>query len=197
MIARREKKASADPVHELVQFGRQPGPPDTSGSHDGIVIWKHFPHYWPLVRGIPRIIIVFFHNGSAIRSFDEKLLNKQPGCRWFEALWRVYDVTIMNKTYPAPHFTKRVTTISGATSKIWRLSLGMCISSTVAEMPVKFQSDWTSLNPYLVDSNFARFGPVFCLWLEVSSAYAQPITGQVTEVTCPVIGRTLSLTYPW
>ena len=32
-------------------------------------------------------------------------------------------------------------------------------------------------------------GPVFCLFLGVSSDYAQPITGQVTEVTCPVIGR--------
>ena len=31
-------------------------------------------------------------------------------------------------------------------------------------------------------------GPVFCLLLGVSSNYAQPITGQVTEVTCPVIG---------
>ena len=30
-------------------------------------------------------------------------------------------------------------------------------------------------------------GPVFCLLLEESSDYAQPITGQVTEVTCPVI----------
>ena len=32
-------------------------------------------------------------------------------------------------------------------------------------------------------------GPVFCLLLGVSSDYAQPITGQVTEVTCPVIGQ--------
>ena len=32
-------------------------------------------------------------------------------------------------------------------------------------------------------------GPVFRLLLGVSSDYAQPITGQVTEVTCPVIGR--------
>ena len=32
-------------------------------------------------------------------------------------------------------------------------------------------------------------GPVFCLLLGVSSDCAQPITGQVTEVTCPVIGR--------
>ena len=32
-------------------------------------------------------------------------------------------------------------------------------------------------------------GPVFCLLLRVISGYAQPITGQVTEVTCPVIGQ--------
>ena len=32
-------------------------------------------------------------------------------------------------------------------------------------------------------------GPVFCLLLGLSSDYAQPITGQVTEVTCPVIGQ--------
>ena len=32
-------------------------------------------------------------------------------------------------------------------------------------------------------------GPVFYLLHGVSSDYAQPITGQVTEVTCPVIGR--------
>ena len=29
----------------------------------------------------------------------------------------------------------------------------------------------------------------FFLLLSVSSDYAQPITGQVTEVTCPVIGQ--------
>ena len=32
-------------------------------------------------------------------------------------------------------------------------------------------------------------GPIFRVLLWVSSGYAQPITGQVTEVTCPVIGR--------
>ena len=32
-------------------------------------------------------------------------------------------------------------------------------------------------------------GLVFCLLLGVSSYYAHPITGQVTEVTCPVINR--------
>ena len=38
-------------------------------------------------------------------------------------------------------------------------------------------------------------GPVFCLLLGVSSDYAQPITGQVTEVTCPVIGPNTAWAY--
>ena len=32
-------------------------------------------------------------------------------------------------------------------------------------------------------------GAVFCLLLGVSSDFAQPITGQVTKMTCPVISR--------
>ena len=32
-------------------------------------------------------------------------------------------------------------------------------------------------------------GPLFCLLLGICSDYAQPITGQVTEVACPAIGR--------
>ena len=32
-------------------------------------------------------------------------------------------------------------------------------------------------------------GPIFCLLLGLISDYAQPVTGQVTEVTCPVIGQ--------
>ena len=38
-------------------------------------------------------------------------------------------------------------------------------------------------------NNSLNPGLVFSLLLGVSSDYAQPITGQVTEVTCPVIGR--------
>ena len=38
-------------------------------------------------------------------------------------------------------------------------------------------------------TGIAKPGPIFCLLLRVSSDYAQPITSQVTEVSCPVIGR--------
>ena len=40
-----------------------------------------------------------------------------------------------------------------------------------------------------IDFPIQSSGPVLCVLLGVSSNYAQPITGQVTEVTCTVIGR--------
>ena len=45
--------------------------------------------------------------------------------------------------------------------------------------------DWKQNHNLSISSSS---GPVFCLLLGVSSDYAQPITGKVSEVTCPVIG---------
>ena len=46
--------------------------------------------------------------------------------------------------------------------------------------------------PQCIKTRRSGPGPIFCLLLRVSSDYAQSITGQVTEVTCPVIGRAQS-----
>ena len=59
-------------------------------SHDDVIRWKHFPRYWPFVRGIHRPVT---------RSFDfvfdlrlNKRLSKQSWGWWFETLpcplWR-------------------------------------------------------------------------------------------------------------
>ena len=59
-----------------------------SVAHDDVIQWKHFPRYWPFVRGRPvsRSFDIFFE----LR--PNKLLSKQPGGWWFEApsrpLWR-------------------------------------------------------------------------------------------------------------
>ena len=58
--------------------------------HDDVIKWKHFPRYWPFVRGIHR---------SSVRSFDvffdlrpNKRLCKQTWGWWFDtlscSLWR-------------------------------------------------------------------------------------------------------------
>ena len=59
--------------------------------HDGVIKWKHFPRYWPFVRGI--------HRSPAMRRFDvffdlhlNKRFCKQSWGWWFETLshplWR-------------------------------------------------------------------------------------------------------------
>ena len=67
-------------------------------NHDDVIKWKHFPHYWPFVRGIHRSP-VNSPQRPVTRSFDvsfdlrlNKRLSKQPWCWWFEtptrSLWR-------------------------------------------------------------------------------------------------------------
>ena len=66
--------------------------------HDDVIKWKHFPRYWPFVRGIHRSP-VNSPQRPVTRSFDvfldlglNKRLSKQSRRRWFETpshpLWR-------------------------------------------------------------------------------------------------------------
>ena len=73
---------------------------DRSGTvHDAVIKWKHFPRYWPFVRGIHREPVNSPHKGPVTRSFDvffdlrqNKRLSKQWWDWWFETppspLWR-------------------------------------------------------------------------------------------------------------
>ena len=66
---------------------------------------KHFPRYWPFVRGIPRSPVNSPHKGQwrgALRFFDRclnKRLSKQSWGWWFETstcpLWQHYDVNLL------------------------------------------------------------------------------------------------------
>ena len=67
-------------------------------SHDGVIKWKHFPRYWPFVRGIHRSTVNSPHKGQwrgALMFFYlglNKRLIKQSWGWWFETqscpLWR-------------------------------------------------------------------------------------------------------------
>ena len=68
-------------------------------SHDGVIKWKHFPRYWPFVRGIHRSQVNSPHKGqwrgalmfSLICALNKRL-SKQSWGWWFEtpscSLWR-------------------------------------------------------------------------------------------------------------
>ena len=72
--------------------------------HDDVIKWKHFPRYWPFVRGIHRSPVNSPHKGQwRWRTFDvyfdlhlNKRLSKQSWCWWFETLSSPYDVTLMS-----------------------------------------------------------------------------------------------------
>ena len=67
--------------------------------HYGIMAWKHFPHYWPFVRGIHWWPVDSPHKGLILWNFDSlfvklnNLLNNHYSCQWFEMLWWPYDIT--------------------------------------------------------------------------------------------------------
>ena len=57
--------------------------------HDDVIKWKHFPRYWPFVRGIHRWPVNSQHKGQwrGAMIFDLRLnerLSKQSWSRWFE-----------------------------------------------------------------------------------------------------------------
>ena len=68
--------------------------------HDDVIKWKHFPRYWPFVRGIHRSPVNFPHSQRPVtRSFDiffdlrlNKRLSRQSWGWWYETLscplWR-------------------------------------------------------------------------------------------------------------
>ena len=73
--------------------------PQNVPCHDDVTKWKHFPRYWPFVRGIHRSRWIPHTKASDARNFDvffdlrlNKRLSKQPGGWWFEtlswSLWR-------------------------------------------------------------------------------------------------------------
>ena len=62
--------------------------------HDDDIKWKHFPRYWPFVRGIHRSTVNFPSQRPVTRSFDgffylclNKQLSKQWWGWWFETSW--------------------------------------------------------------------------------------------------------------
>ena len=74
-------------------------PATSCGIHDDVIKWKHFPRYWPFVRGIHRSPVNSPHKGQWRRALMftlicclNKRLCKQPWGWWFETLlcplWR-------------------------------------------------------------------------------------------------------------
>ena len=53
-------------VRTVLHLGQQPVRPVSElwGKHDDVIKWKHFPRYWPFVRGIHRSPVNSPHKGQ-------------------------------------------------------------------------------------------------------------------------------------
>ena len=60
-----------------------------------VMKWKHFPRYWPFVRGIHRSPVDSPHKGPVTRSFVQELLTKQTKGRWIKMSLCSFDVAVM------------------------------------------------------------------------------------------------------
>ena len=73
--------------------------------HDEVMAGKHFPHYWPLVRGIHRSPVNSPYIRPTMHSFDVSSVFKArtsywansqvPSCWWFETPLHSCDITVM------------------------------------------------------------------------------------------------------
>ena len=70
--------------------------------HDDVIKWKHFPRYWPFVRGIHRsrlFSLIFAWTNGGVNNGDAGDLRRHAGH---------YDVTVMTHKYIPPLFLERV-----------------------------------------------------------------------------------------
>ena len=79
-------------------------------SHDDVIKWKHFPRYWPFVRGINRSPVNYPHKGQCCRALMFSLIyawiNDWVNNRYAGDLRRHrahYDVIVMVSVAKWPH----------------------------------------------------------------------------------------------
>ena len=69
-------------------------PQSLAGTHDDVMEWKHFSHYWPFVRGIHRSPVVALHKGPVMRSFDVSFdVGYRMAKKW---IWLYKKIIFMN-----------------------------------------------------------------------------------------------------
>ena len=69
---------------------------DIDPSHDDIMSWKRFPHYWPFVSGIDQSSMNSHHKHSVMQCFDVLfVISLYTVEQRVELLWRHFDDNIV------------------------------------------------------------------------------------------------------
>ena len=119
----------------FIQHGwkRTQGANAVAAMHDDVIKWKHFPRYWPFVRGIHRSPVNSPHKGQwrgalmfSLICVLNKRLSKQSWGWWFEtpkrSLWRHCNVMSQFIHIPASALSRLIfSTIVQITTLIYIL----------------------------------------------------------------------------
>ena len=132
--------------------------------HDGAIKWKHFPRYWPFVRGIHRVTGGFPSQRPVKRSFDvffdlrlSKQLSKQSRRRLFEGRCCWFAIVLGNMKL----FGKILEYYACTTFFVWDPRLAKILLIVSPEEKLSFTWDqqrwWDSIASRLVDGWSVRY----------------------------------------
>ena len=99
---------------------------ETSSSYDDVIKWKHFPRYWPFVRGIHRSPVNSLHKGqwrgalifSLIYAWTSGWVDNRDAGDW-RCHGAHYDITVMTCT--VFHCQQTPPEIHEAENQMWTL----------------------------------------------------------------------------
>ena len=83
MLSQTSRWISGEPRNNVLKLECQLNielEPGNLAEHDDVIKWKHFPRYWPFVRGIHWSLVIFPHNGQWRRVLMFSLI-----CAWTNA----------------------------------------------------------------------------------------------------------------
>ena len=124
-----------------------------SYSHDDVIKWKHFPRYWPFVRGIHRLPVNYPHKGQERRTLMFSLI-----CVWINGWvnnleagdlrrYRAhYDVIAMRTTTLLPNMTWHIPFLPLVLQQVLTLRPGAvwnAVCVLVRCVCVTLRSPWT------------------------------------------------------
>ena len=119
-------------LYERASYQSSPIYNNDASSHDNVIKWKHFPRYWPFVRGIHRSPVNSPHKGQWRRALMFSLIcvwingwvnNREAGdlrryCAHFDVtvmLWKI------RKVEHEPNWTERDMPYLDCIGGLWRV----------------------------------------------------------------------------
>ena len=116
---------------------------EISCDHNDVIKWKHFPRYWPFVRGIHRSPVTSPHKGQWRGALMFYLI-----CAWTNGWVNNRDAGVLRRHCAYYDVTAILIVNSSYPFEIWQSAPRGQFDNNVAKIPTKFISDNNTAYPY-------------------------------------------------